>query len=220
LQESGSQTNAIFRKAKRPRALPAGAISRFWNFGKYHGALFVDKPKGQILHGDPERRRPFMLEFGLRIVNVPLSRSATPALSLQMTVRSIRRHWSAREQHGHGKSGARNCTQTALRGLLRLAAYLHGWPSQRAFAERRERVDACHNHKNLGRLSMRHSTRLYPARTAQAIESEGSSVYGGIAIIVASVAAIAFIVSVFVEPSPKLSAPGDFGLASISELSR
>jgi hypothetical protein len=67
---------------------------------------------------------------------------------------------------------------------------------------------------------MRHSTRPYLVHTAHAIESEGSSVCGGIAIIIMSVAAIAFIVSVFVEPSPKLSAPGDFGLASISELGR
>jgi hypothetical protein len=67
---------------------------------------------------------------------------------------------------------------------------------------------------------MRHSARLYAVHTVYPTRSESSSVCGGVSIVVVSAAAIALIVSIFIEPSPKLSAPGDFGLASISELNR
>ncbi len=67
---------------------------------------------------------------------------------------------------------------------------------------------------------MRHSARLYLVHTTHPEESDSSSVYGGIAIVVVSLAAIAFIVSIFIEPSPKLSPRGDFGLTSINQPNR
>lgn len=64
---------------------------------------------------------------------------------------------------------------------------------------------------------MRHPARPYPFH--QAAESD-SSLTGGIAIIVMSLAAILYIVSSFVDLGPKLATPGDFGVASINEMSR
>jgi hypothetical protein len=67
---------------------------------------------------------------------------------------------------------------------------------------------------------MRYPARLYLVHSAHPKESDSSNVYGGIAIVVVSFAAIAFIVSIFIEPSPKLSPRGDFGLTSVNELNR
>jgi hypothetical protein len=67
---------------------------------------------------------------------------------------------------------------------------------------------------------MRHSAKLYLVHSTRPKEPDSSNIYGGIAIVVVSFAAIAFIVSIFVEPSPRLSPRGDFGLTSVNALSR